>query len=509
MCRRLCFLLLISVVLLTSCSTPEKKLRIAVVQYEHETCTFCPGGDTEIEDWTHDRSFVPGDELLKQGEYIGGFVHEASLFDDVELVGINSPDYVYGGSSRSWNSKESFEHFMQIITDDLKSKMPVDAVYLALHGALAVRDVPRPEAEIAKRIREIVGEGVPIAASFDLHGNEDEEFLKWADASFVTKRYPHYDTALQGSRAATFLYRTLKGKYKATTATSRPPVITATVLQWTGQTPSMDIMERARRWEARYEDVYVNVFYGFPWADGPDIGTCVEVITNDNQELADEIAQDMSDYIWRVRKEFADGNYPLPAEAVKEAVLAQKEKMLPVVLADYSDRPGDATWILDELVKNKVSNSLVATVRDENVIAKLMEDGAKAGDSFDMEVGGFTGEQAGPAVPISGKIVYFGPKFGYDNVAAIEYGDHNILIISPALTQVIRPDQITFDEINPDDYDIIVVKSRVHFRRGFDENGYAQKIIIVDAPGPWVGTTRLDALDFELGDISKLYPFNN
>jgi len=124
------FLIIFFFIFITACSAPEKKLKIAVIQYEHETCSFCPGGDTEIEDWTHDRPFVPGEELLKTGEYIGGFVHAASLFDDVELVGINSPDYVYGGSSRSWNSNESFEHFMKIITDDLKSKMPVDVLWL-------------------------------------------------------------------------------------------------------------------------------------------------------------------------------------------------------------------------------------------------------------------------------------------------------------------------------------------------------------------------------------------
>ena len=39
--------------------------------------------------------------------------------------------------------------------DDLKSKLPLDGVYLALHGAMAVREIPRPEAEIAKRVREL------------------------------------------------------------------------------------------------------------------------------------------------------------------------------------------------------------------------------------------------------------------------------------------------------------------------------------------------------------------
>ena len=47
-----------------------------------------------------------GEQLLKSGGYTGGFVHQASLFDDVELIGINSPDRVFGGSSRSWNTKK-------------------------------------------------------------------------------------------------------------------------------------------------------------------------------------------------------------------------------------------------------------------------------------------------------------------------------------------------------------------------------------------------------------------
>jgi len=212
-----------SLLCIQSCTSKHgsasQKLLVAVIQYQHETCTFCPGGDTEIEDWTKNKPYLSGAEVLDSWGYIKGFVHSAKQYDDMELVGIKSPDRVYGGSSRSWNSKESFEHFMKIIIEDLESKMPVNGVYLALHGAMGVRDVPRPEAEIAKRIRKVVGDHVPIVASFDLHGNEDQEFLKWANASLVTKRYPHYDSFLQGGRSASLLFRMMKGDYVSTTAT--------------------------------------------------------------------------------------------------------------------------------------------------------------------------------------------------------------------------------------------------------------------------------------------------
>jgi len=485
----------------------EKTYKVAVLKYMQETCTFCPGGDTQIADRSRRVPFVAGEDLIKSGGFVGGFVHAAAQFDDMKVVGLDSPDDVFGGSSRSWESKESFEHFMKIILDDLRSQMPVQGVYLSLHGAMAVRDVPRPEAEIAKRVRAVVGPDVPIAGSFDLHGNEDKQFLEWANAAFVTKRYPHYDAFHQGSRSATFLYRSMKGLYQSTTATRKPPIITATVLQWTGQSPSMMIMERARRWEARKKDAYVSVFYGFPWSDVPDVGTTVHVMTNNDAELAEAIADDMADYIWRVREDFAGGTFPMPDEAVTQTVTAIKNGAVPVVLGDYSDRPGDATWILKELIAKDVSRVMYAALRDEKALAALKAADAQPGDDFDREVGGFTGDQAGTPVRIIGKVKYFGEGWGYDEIAIIEYGSSNLLYIVPTYVQIRTLGPLRFAGINPDDYDVFVVKSRVHFRRGFDETGYAKTILVVDAPGAWFGTTRLNALEYEHAPIDTLYPF--
>ena len=489
-------------------STSAEPHKLAVITYMQETCTFCPGGDTQIEDRAWRVPFVKGDELIdRERGFIGGFVHAAREYPDVQVIGINSPDGVYGGSSRSWESRESFEHFMTIITDDLKANMPVEGVYLALHGAMAVRGVPRPEAEIARRVRQIVGPDIPIAGSFDLHGNEDEQFLQWANAAFVTKRYPHYDAALQGERSARFLYRSLKGLYHATTATRKPPVITASVLQWTGQSPSMDIMERARRWESREPDAFVSVFYGFPWSDVPDVGATVHVMTNDDQELADAIADDVSEFIWRVREPFANGAFPMPNAAAKQTIQAMKRGATPVVLGDYSDRPGDATWILKALMDEGVSNMMYAALRDERALSALSATQAKSGDAFDMSVGGFTGEQAGKPVRIKGTVKYFGEGWGYDEIAIIEFGDNNLLFLVPTYTQIRTLSPLRIEGLIPDDYDVFVVKSRVHFRRGFDETGYAKTIMVVDAPGDWFGTTRLDALDYQYAPIDTLYPF--
>jgi microcystin degradation protein MlrC len=129
----------------------DEKLRFAVMTFSHETCTFCPGGDSDIERWTRIREPYVGDEVLSAGSYVRGFVAAASEYKDVELVGLESPAGVFGGSSASWSTEDTFNHFMDRMLEDLREAMPVDGVYLALHGAMAVRNIPRPEAEIAKR----------------------------------------------------------------------------------------------------------------------------------------------------------------------------------------------------------------------------------------------------------------------------------------------------------------------------------------------------------------------
>ena len=503
----LAFVLVITAAVWAPALAAQDTHRVAVIRFSHETCTFCPGGDVTVEDWTRFRAPLTGDEVLRAGGYIRGFGHRAAEYGDIELVGITSPYGVYGGSSRSWTTRETFDHFMGLILDDLREAMPVDGVYLSLHGAFAVREIPRPEAEIARRVRELVGPDVPIVGTFDLHGNEDGEFLRWADGAFVTKRYPHYDAYIQGERAARYLRLVMRGEYEPTTATRKPPVITATVLQWTGASPSMDIMERARRWEAREDDAYVSVFYGYPWSDVPDVGATVHVMTDGDQEKADAIANDMAAFIWRVREEFAHGEFPGPQEAVARAKAAVEAGETPVVLGDYSDRPGDATWILRQVIDQGLGGVILATIRDERAIRRLVEGDAEPGDPFDMEIGGFTGPSGGEPVRVEGTLRYLGPRWGYDHVAAIEFGRDNLLILSPAYTQIRTPGSLRFGPIDPDEYQVFVVKSRVHFRRGFDETGYAKTILVVDAPGPFIGTTRLDALDYQHAPLDSLYPF--
>ena len=173
-------------------------------------------------------------------------------------------------------------------------------------------------------MRAVVGDAVPIFVTLDLHANEDHELSDAASGVLIIKRYPHYDAALQGERALRLMLRTIKGTFKPTMATRKPGVLTPSVFQGTGTSPSMEIMERARIWEERTRDAYVSVAYGFAYADVPDVGAAVMVITNNDQALADRIADDMSDFIWKKREEFAGKTLPKTEEGVRLAIAAAR-----------------------------------------------------------------------------------------------------------------------------------------------------------------------------------------
>jgi microcystin degradation protein MlrC len=484
-------------------------IRIAVLTFVHETVTFLRS-DTTIDDYTYKGSPAAGEALLasEPRSYIGGFVKVAREFDGVALVGIESPLGSKRGTGSGWITQETFETFVGRMIAGLRAQGPFDGVYLALHGAMAVRGVARPEAELARRVRDAVGPAACIAATFDPHGNEDAAFLRHANLAFTVKYYPHYDGRLQGERAARTLIRAIRADYTPTHVTIKVPIISPTVLQWTGASPWMDLVQRALTWEAREPDVTVNVFFGFPWSDVPDVGMTIQAITNGDADLAKRIGDDMAQTAWRMRHALlTTAKVHLIPDGVALAKQAVAAGETPVVLADHSDRSGYATWLLREIVAQDLSNTLIATVADADAIATLIAQGAKPGDAFDMAIGGRVDASAGEPVRITGTVRRVGPGLHPEQTwISVGFGRDNLLVISPYLAEVTDPAWL---HLAPEDFKVIAIKSRVHFRRGFHDTGFARTILLVEPTEPFLGTVRLDALPYQNVDLTQYYPYGD
>lgn len=488
----------------------RRPIRIAVLHFAHETVTFLKN-DTTLDDFIYKGSPAKGEALLAHDpkSYMGGFVKVAREYDGVELVGIESPLWPKTGTASGWITQEAYETFIGRMIDEIAATGPYDGVYLSLHGAMGVRGVPRPEADLARRVRAMVGRKAFIVGTFDPHGNEDEEFLRQADMAFTVKYFPHYDSHLQGERAARMLVRSIRGDYRPATVTQRVPIISPTVLQWTGASPWMDLVQRALTWEAREPDVYVNFFFGFPFADVPDVGMTFQVMTNGDPGLARRVADDMAAAAWRQRKALLGSTkvHTIP-EGVKLAKEAVARGATPVVLADHSDRSGSATWILKEIIEQDLSDVLVATVADAKAIDALKATGVKAGDPFDMDVGGLVDESAGAPVRIRGTVLNAIEGRGQLWVV-VKFGRGNVLVLSRYLVQVIEPGSLSELGLDVSAFKAFAIKSRVHFRRGFDDSGFAGTILLVEPVEPFLGTVRLEGLPYQNVDLKKFYPYGD
>lgn len=489
-------------------------MRIAVLHFSHETVTFL-ASDTTVDDFIYQGSPARGEALLgsQPRSYIGGFVKVAREFDGVELVGIESPLFPKRGTASGWVTTEAFERFLGKMISELKAQGPFDGVYLAVHGAMAVRGVAKPEAEMARRVRAVVGKKAILVGTFDPHANEDKEFLEAADMAFCVKYFPHYDEYLQGERAARMLVRAIRGDYKPATVTLKVPIATPTVMQWTGASPWMDLVQRALTWEAREPDTYVNVMFSFPWSDVVDFGITIQTMTNGNPELAKEIADDIAEFTWRKREDLVKAAkiYPMP-DGVALAKKACEAGKTPVVLADHSDRSGAGTWLLEQVIAQGLSKTLIATLADEEACAKLAS--VKVGDAVDMAVGGKLDVSAGAPVPIKGKVRYILDTQGRRNGpgqrwVAVEIERGNVVVLSPYLVQIMEVDTLREAGLEPDSFDVIAIKSRAHFRRGFDDNGWAKTILLVEPLEPFLGTIRLEALPYKHADLKQFYPYGN
>jgi microcystin degradation protein MlrC len=490
-------------------------MRIAVLQFAHETVTFLPFDTTE-DDFRYPGSPAAGEALLATDPkgYMGGFVQVAREFDGVELVGIESPLWPKTGTGSGWITQEAFETFVSRQIEQLAAQGPFDGAYLALHGAMGVRGVPRPEAEIARRVRAALGPAARIAGTFDPHGNEDEEFLRHADMAFCVKYFPHYDMHLQGERAARMLVRAIRGDFVPSHVTLKLPILSPTVLQWTGASPWSELVQRALTWEAREPDVFVNVFFGFPWSDVPDAGMTFQVLTNGKPDLAQRVARDMAEWTWRRREALLGTTKVLRiAEGVTLAKQAVVEGRAPVVLADHSDRSGYATWLLREIIAQGLSRTLVATIAAPDAIAGLLEAGVKPGDAVEVEIGGRVDPSAGEPVHIIGQVLLIADattaraKGRGQEWIAIRFGDGNVVVLSPFLVQIIEPEELWGLGLSAADYDVIAIKSRVHFRRGFDDSGFAPTILLVEPDEPFLGTVRLEALPYRHLTVGDYYPY--
>ena len=488
-------------------------LRIAVASFSHETCTFCPNATT-LEAWEVGGIRYGADALDTEGEgksYITGMKKAAEASKDVELVGVLRTGWPQTVGMGSWLTTEAFDVITDRIAEGVEKEMPVDGVLLALHGAMAVTNVPRPEAEICRRVRKVVGYGVPIMVTLDLHACEDEELANTADGVFILKTYPHLDGHDIGAVAGHCIIDTIKGAFKPAMAFRKPKVISASVYQASEYRPMKAVYDRCREWEKR--GVYcASVAPGFAYADVPDAGASVFVVADGDQALAEEAAQDLHDLVWSLREELTR---PLPKarDGVANAIRMVAEGTRPVVIAYHDDRLGDGTHVLRELLVQGAVDWCTTSVADTKVLYMLDQE-HEVGDTVTVTIGGWVHPISGEPVTVTGKIEWLGPAdwvetgpmgrgavMHDDLVCSLNLGENRHVVISERLRAPMSADPLKAIGLDVDSFNIMEIKSRVHHKAYWDTWS------AVDYPVDPPGTTPADLSTLKYENLPwDLYP---
>lgn len=166
-------------------------MRIAIGGISNESCSFSPLPSTR-----EDFQWRYGESLLSRHP----FLPEISDIDPVPLMWTRA---IPGGPVE----REVYERFKQEFLSGLDAALPVDGIFLDMHGALFVQGMEDAEGDFIASVRAMAGEKCVISASYDLHGNLSLSVFDIVDILTAYRTAPHIDEEETRARAFSLLVR--------------------------------------------------------------------------------------------------------------------------------------------------------------------------------------------------------------------------------------------------------------------------------------------------------------
>jgi microcystin degradation protein MlrC len=375
----------------------------------------------------------------------------------------------------------------------------VDGVYCVLHGAgLATADHD-PEGTLLTLVRRIVGPATPVVASYDLHANVSDANVDLVNAYIGYRTNPHLDMRERGAESAEVLRRLLGGT-QTHLASVRLPIVPPTVSMLTGkdahERPYGEMIDlgQQRMHEPPYAGrvLNVSVMGGFAYADTPFNGLTV-VVTATDADAAQSLAREIAAAGWARRERFR-----ATLTSIDDATALARDTKSALIFADVADNPGgggrgNTMWILEAFHKAGVRDALVGVIHDPALAAEAhrLGEGARFAARFNRDGGDeFARPFSASAVvrrlhdgAMRGRRgIYANNTLALGPCAALRLDGITVVVIS---NRVQCADPIFFEAFGLDiaAARVVVVKSRGHFRGGFDEFFRHEQVVEVDAPG--------------------------
>ncbi|MBN1686325.1 MAG: M81 family metallopeptidase [Spirochaetales bacterium] len=467
-------------------------MRIVAIGLAHETNTFARTKTTLMDFVTYsggDEQF-PTDRLVEDYDgtdtILGGYLAGAAACG-VTLDPVFHASAMSGGTVE----QEAYETMKNLLLHRLEKALPCDGILLNLHGAMVSEEIEDVEGDLAAAVRMAAG-SLPIIMTLDLHANITQAMAENTTAIIGYDTYPHCDSRERGIEAVELMVRALRGEVAPRMAYLQLPLLTLPPMQCTLRSPMTEIMSRLHDIEKDPKVLTMTLSGGFPFADIADAGMSVVAVTDGDAALAAKTARSFGEYVFSRRDDFE----PVLTGTQQVIRYVREEAKGPVILADGSDNPGggapaDGTVILEELIREDVSDTVIGVLCDPEAVEAAHRAGV--GRMIAIRLGGKTDALHGRPLDVEayvrllsdGEFTYrglmnHGVKGHFGRMAVLVAGGIEIVVAERRI-QLLDREMLRCVGIEPALRKLIVVKSAVHFWADFMD--IADRIFDADTPG--------------------------
>jgi len=489
-------------------------INILAAGFQHETNTFATSR-AELSDFEMADSW-PG---LLVGEDVrpglkGTTIPLAGFISAVDDYNLNPPkdDSIHlipicwaSAEPSSFVSDEAFETIAGMILKGIDDHHDLQGIYLDLHGAMVTDTYDDGEGELLRRIRQKIGDHLPVVISLDLHANLTEAMVAHASAITIFRTYPHLDMAQTGARALPILLQLIDGAEYHVEWRQLPYLIPLQA-QYTGEDPIKTLYDTVLNMDQKPHQ-WAEFAAGFPASDIAEAGPSFLTYST-QKDIAETMLETLVEQAMGEEQNF-DVSLLDADEAVQKALKAHQQTGKPSIIADVQDNPGaggssDTTGLIAALIKAKADRSIVGMINDPEMAEKAHAAGE--GGIIDGDLGGksdgasisrpFRVEKLTNGIfPFEGEM-YKGCIADAGPCALLSLPDRGAdikLVISSKRCQNL--DQAIFKHmgVQPAEAAIIVVKSTVHFRADYEPLGGA----VINAFSPGSHPCKLDTVNFK------------
>lgn len=458
-------------------------MRIAIAGIVHETNTYCRDA-TPLEEFR----VLEGERMLRMR---GTETQTGGAIAECEARGWQPVPVFWASTQPSGTiAGDAYQAMKERLLAGLAALLPVDGVFLDLHGAGVAEDCDDIEGDLAHAVRALVGPDVPITAAFDLHANVTQHMADALDGVFVCHEYPHIDQHLRAREAVALIGDMTEHGYRTTVQVESIPLLMPTTTTFHGIGRALREHMQALE-KSDPEVVDVSFCHGFPYCDVPHVGCHLVVTRKGPPAPARALARQAAGHVWALRESLR----PTSLSAAEAVAAARTSTARPVVINETSDNcgggsPGDGTHLLRAMLEARLTNACFGFIVDPVVAAQAHRAGV--GAQIDVLLGGRHDELHGEPLALTGYVKALhdgrcvmqamarGSPINYGRLARLQVEGIDIIVASNR-SQTFDTEPFLAVGIDATRMDYVALKSSNHFRAGFEP--IAGTIVTADPPG--------------------------